>query len=117
MSPTSLTVRKGSFDMGLTWIKVDMGTDVLRGKPGTLIAPADQIRIEYDKNLPDMFNGNELTDKGIDVYCEYMSAIREATSHDTPLSTDHLGHLGVNSIIRLGHAYEKFSLEWITDVG
>ena len=29
---------------------------------------------------------------------------------------DHLGHLGVNSIIRLGKAYEKFNLSWMEDV-
>ena len=72
--------------------------------------------MEYDKRLPHMFTGNELTDKGIDVYCEYMSAIREAIGYDMPLSTDHLGHIGVNSVIRLGRAYEKFNLEWMEDV-
>ena len=29
---------------------------------------------------------------------------------------DHLGHIGVKSVIRLGKAYEKFNLEWIEDV-
>ena len=58
--------------------------------------PADQRSIEYDKRLPHPFTGNELTDKGIAVYCEYMSTIREAIGYDIPLSTDHLGHLGVN---------------------
>ncbi len=35
---------------------------------------------------------------------------------EIPLSMDHLGHLGVNSIIRLGKAYEKFNLSWMEDV-
>jgi L-alanine-DL-glutamate epimerase-like enolase superfamily enzyme len=29
---------------------------------------------------------------------------------------DHLGHLGVNSIIRLSKAYEKYNLSWLEDV-
>jgi L-alanine-DL-glutamate epimerase-like enolase superfamily enzyme len=29
---------------------------------------------------------------------------------------DHLGHLGVKSIIRLGKAYEKYNLSWMEDV-
>ncbi|HET6215460.1 MAG TPA: enolase C-terminal domain-like protein [Acidobacteriaceae bacterium] len=29
---------------------------------------------------------------------------------------DHLGHIGVKSVIKLGKAYEKFNLEWIEDV-
>ncbi len=103
-------------DRGFTWIKADVGPEVLHGKPGTIVEPADQRSVEYDKRLPHQFTGNELTDKGIDVYCEYISAIREAIGVDTPLCTDHLGHLGVNSIIRLGRAYEKYNLEWMEDV-
>ncbi len=109
-------IAKERKDRGLTWIKVDIGTDLLKGKPGTIMEPSDQRSIEYDKRLPHPFTGNELTDKGIAVYCEYMSAIREAIGYETPLSTDHLGHLGVKSIIRLARAYEKFNLEWIEDV-
>ncbi|QHN03954.1 mandelate racemase/muconate lactonizing enzyme family protein [Granulicella sp. WH15] len=109
-------IAKERKDRGLTWIKVDIGTDLLKGKPGTIMEPSDQQTIEYDKRLPHPFTGNELTDKGIAVYCEYMSAIREAIGYETPLSTDHLGHLGVKSIIRLARAYERFNLEWIEDV-
>jgi L-alanine-DL-glutamate epimerase-like enolase superfamily enzyme len=35
---------------------------------------------------------------------------------EIPLSMDHLGHLGVKSIIRLGKAYEKYNLSWMEDV-
>jgi L-alanine-DL-glutamate epimerase-like enolase superfamily enzyme len=109
-------IAKERKDRGLTWIKVDVGTDLLKGKPGTFMEPSGQSSIEYDKRLPHPFTGNELTDKGIDVYCEYIAAIREAIGYEIPLSTDHLGHLGVKSIIRLGRAYEKYNLEWIEDV-
>jgi L-alanine-DL-glutamate epimerase-like enolase superfamily enzyme len=109
-------IAKERKDRGLTWIKVDIGTDLLKGKPGTIMEPSGQDSIEYDKRLPHQFTGNELTDKGIAVYCEYMQTIREAIGYDIPLSTDHLGHLGVNSVIRLARAYEKFNLEWIEDV-
>ena len=108
-------IAKERKDRGLTWIKVDIGTDLLKGKPGTIMAPADQSSIEYDKRLPHQFTGNEITDKGIAVYCEYMQTIREAIGYEMPLSTDHLGHIGVNSIIRLGQAYQKFNLEWMED--
>ena len=46
----------------------------------------------------------------------YVQAAREAVGMEIPLSMDHLGHLGVNSIIRLGKAYEKFNLSWMEDV-
>jgi L-alanine-DL-glutamate epimerase-like enolase superfamily enzyme len=32
-----------------------------------------------------------------------------------PLATDHFGHIGVNSCIRLGKAFEKFNLAWMED--
>ena len=35
---------------------------------------------------------------------------------EIPLAMDHLGHLGVKSIIRLGKAYEKYNLSWMEDV-
>ena len=44
------------------------------------------------------------------------AAAREAVGMEIPLSMDHLGHLGVNSIIRLGKAYEKYNLAWMEDV-
>ena len=42
--------------------------------------------------------------------------MRDAVGMEIPLSMDHLGHLGVKSIIRLGKAYEKFNLSWMEDV-
>ena len=59
---------------------------------------------------------NEVTEKGIEKLCEYVQAAREAVGMEIPLSMDHLGHMGVNSIIRLGKAYEKYNLSWMEDV-
>ena len=42
--------------------------------------------------------------------------MRDNIGYSVPLSMDHLGHMGVKSIIRLGKAYEKYNLEWIEDV-
>src|SRR5437763_17187472 len=42
--------------------------------------------------------------------------MRDAMGMKNPLSMDHLGHLGVKSIIRLGKAYEKYNLSWMEDV-
>ena len=47
----------------------------------------------------------EVTDKGIAMLETYVAAVRDAVGMEIPLSTDHLGHLGVKSIIRLGKAY------------
>jgi len=70
------------------------------------------------RNLPveHMFTGLELTDKGIGLMCDYLARVRDAIGYDVPLSTDHFGHFGINSAIRLGKAFEKFNLAWMEDI-
>jgi L-alanine-DL-glutamate epimerase-like enolase superfamily enzyme len=101
--------------MGLTWLKMDLGIEFVAKTPGTLTHPSEQTEWER-RALPHPFIANEVTDKGIDMLCSYVAAIREAVGMEIPLSMDHLGHLGVNSIIRLGKAYEKYNLSWMEDV-
>ncbi len=101
--------------MGLTWIKMDLGINVLEGIPNTVMQPSGQSRWEQH-DLPHPFTATEVTDKGIDRLCEYVAAVRDAIGMEIPLSMDHLGHIGPNSVIRLGKAYEKFNLEWMEDV-
>jgi L-alanine-DL-glutamate epimerase-like enolase superfamily enzyme len=101
--------------MGLTWMKMDLGINVLEGIPGTVMEPAGQSKWEM-RNQPHPFMATEVTDKGIDRLCEYVAAVRDNIGYDMPLSMDHLGHIGVKSVIRLGKAYEKFNLEWMEDV-
>ena len=35
---------------------------------------------------------------------------------DVPLASDHYGHIGVNSCIRLARAMEKHNLAWMEDM-
>ncbi len=101
--------------MGLTWMKMDLGINVLNGIPNTVTRPAGQSQWELHSQ-PHPFMATEVTDKGIDRLCEYVSAVRDAIGMEIPLSMDHLGHIGVNSVIRLGKAYEKYNLAWMEDV-
>jgi L-alanine-DL-glutamate epimerase-like enolase superfamily enzyme len=102
-------------EMGLTWLKMDVGINLVEKIPGCVTAPAEQTRWELNQ-LPHPFVATEVTQKGIEKLSEYVQAARDAVGMEIPLSMDHLGHLGVNSIIRLGKAYEKFNLSWIEDV-
>jgi len=101
--------------MGLTWMKMDLGIEVLKGIPNTVMQPSGLSSWELH-DQPHPFIATEVTDKGIERLCEYVNAVRENIGYDMPLSMDHLGHVGVNSAIRLGKAYEKFNLEWMEDV-
>ena len=116
MDPKEYGIRaKERKDRGLTWIKMDLGINVLEGIPGTVMEPAGHTKWEH-REQPHPFMATEVTDKGIDRLCEYVAAVRDAIGYDMPLSMDHLGHLGVKSCIRLGRAYEKYNLEWMEDL-
>jgi L-alanine-DL-glutamate epimerase-like enolase superfamily enzyme len=101
--------------MGLTWLKMDLGVEMVADKPGTVTVRSGLT--EWEKTqVPHPLLAMEVTDKGIGLLEEYVAAVRDAVGMEIPLSMDHLGHLGVNSIIRLGKAYEKYNLSWIEDV-
>jgi len=105
-------VRKES---GLTWMKMDLGINLLEGIPDTVMQPAGLSKWEL-RDQPHPFIATEVTDKGIDRLCEYVAAVRDNIGYDMPLSMDHLGHIGAKSVVRLAKAYEKFNLEWMEDV-
>ena len=101
--------------MGITWLKMDLGIEMVADTPGTVTNPTD-INQWQANQLPHPLLAMEVTDKGIAMLEQYVAAIRDAVGMEIPLSMDHLGHLGVKSIIRLGKAYEKYSLSWMEDV-
>lgn len=102
-------------EMGLTWLKMDLGINLIHDIPGCITRPSGLSRWEMFEQ-PHPFVATEVTEKGIDKLCEYVAAVREAVGMEIPLSMDHLGHIGVKSCIRLGQAYEKYNLAWIEDV-
>jgi L-alanine-DL-glutamate epimerase-like enolase superfamily enzyme len=108
-----LKERKESW--GLTWLKMDLGVDMVADQPGTVTGLSDLT--PWEKTMtPHPLLAMEVTDKGISRLEEYVAAARDAVGMEIPLSMDHLGHLGVKSIIRLGKAYEKYNLSWMEDV-
>ena len=106
---------KARMERGLTFLKVDIGINLLKGKPGTLSMP---LRLEYSAGdrVPHPFTGVEITDKGIAFLSDYVAAIREVIGMEVPLASDHFGHIGVNSCIRLARAMEKHQLAWMEDM-
>jgi L-alanine-DL-glutamate epimerase-like enolase superfamily enzyme len=101
--------------MGITWLKMDLGIEMVSDTPGTVTEPSSLTPWE-ENQLPHPFVATEVTDKGIAMLEQYVAAVRDAVGYEIPLCMDHLGHLGVHSIIRLGKAYEKYNLSWIEDV-
>jgi len=106
---------KKRMEAGFTWLKMDLGVDLVEKVPGALTRPLGTSTRDFAMT-PHMFTGMELTDKGVALMAEYVAAIREVIGWDIPLAADHFGHIGVNSCIRLGRALEKYNLAWLEDM-
>jgi len=106
---------KARMDAGITFLKVDFGVNLLRGKPGTLNMPVGQAFAGRD-TIMHPFAGIAITDEGIGYLSDYVAAIREVIGMEVPLASDHYGHIDVNSCIRLARAMEKHQLAWMEDM-
>ena len=62
------------------------------------------------------FTGIQLTDTGIKAISEYVKAVRDIVGYETPIATDHFGHIGLESCIRLGRELDQYSLAWYEDM-
>ncbi|MBT4098407.1 MAG: mandelate racemase/muconate lactonizing enzyme family protein [Gemmatimonadetes bacterium] len=104
---------KERMDSGYKFLKMDVGIGLLRDIPDTLIAPPQMLS---SSNVMHPFTGIQITNKGIDVLCEYVAHVRDAIGYEIPLAVDHFGHIGVESCIRLGKALDQFALAWYEDM-
>jgi len=106
---------KKRMEQGFTFLKMDLGIDLVEDTPGTVSRPLGTKQNDVPLTQH-MFTGAELTDKGIALMADYVAQVREILGMDIPLAADHFGHIGVNSCIRLGRALEKHSLAWLEDM-
>jgi L-alanine-DL-glutamate epimerase-like enolase superfamily enzyme len=114
---------RGRLEMGFTIMKMDIGIGLIRDIPGTLtnmeywedMRGWDQNRGTYGSTMHP-FTRVQITDKGIEEMVKYTAAMREAIGWEIPVAIDHLGHMGVNSMIRLGRAFEAYNIAWLEDL-
>ncbi len=106
---------KARMDLGITYLKQDFGINLLQKIPGTLSMP---VGYSYRQSQAVMhpFTGIEITDKGIAWLDEWVGQVRSVIGPEIPLSSDHYGHIGVNSCIKLARAMEKHNLAWMEDM-
>lgn len=102
-------------EQGFTWLKMDLGVDLIKNVPGALTYPAGED-LTMGSRKEHMFTGIEITHKGADLMANFMAVVREHVGWDVPLSVDHLGHIGVHSCIRLAGALEKYNPAWLEDM-
>ena len=128
---------KARMDMGFTFLKMDLGLDILYGEPGTLCAPLGYVEAmhtpipvgedpldaytarnrQYDLyNVPHPFTGIHVTEKGLDMLEQYVIDVRAVIGYEIPLAIDHFGHICVEDCIRLCRRIEKYNIAWAEDM-
>lgn len=110
-------------DQGFTIMKMDIGIGLIKDIPGTLTntSPWGELRgwEQVDQSYSDtmhQFTRVQITEKGIAELVKYVAAVRDEVGYEIPIGIDHLGHLGVNSMIRLGQAFEPYNIAWLEDL-
>ncbi len=132
---------KKRLDKGFTFVKMDLGIELMLDEPGCLNAPVGMLEdikkysmkainhqsgsIDMDmmlgKNyetftIPHHATGIHTTEKGLDYLENYVREAREVIGYEVPLAIDHLGHIAVTDCIRLANRLEKYNIAWIEDV-
>jgi L-alanine-DL-glutamate epimerase-like enolase superfamily enzyme len=108
-------LKKRMQDNGFTWLKMDLGIDLLEHTPGMITMPTGST-LAQGAQVMHPFTGIELTPKGVEMMAAFVGQIRDVIGMDVPLAADHFGHIGVNSCIRLGKALEKYNMAWLEDM-
>jgi L-alanine-DL-glutamate epimerase-like enolase superfamily enzyme len=107
---------------GYTWLKMDLGIELIRKIPGTTVNSGFWKGSQWnDKpmstgNTKHQFTQVQITDKGLDEIAKYVDKVRSAVGYDVPLSSDHFGHFDMNNTIRLAKKLEPYRLAWMEDV-
>jgi len=103
---------KKRIEQGFTFLKYDCGIKSIRNVPGALSYPTSETNW-YGKHP---FTGIQLSDKGAALLGERFAEAREAVGLNIPIASDHFGHIGVNSCIKLGKALQPYQLAWLEDM-
>ncbi len=104
---------KRRMEQGFKFLKMDLGINLLRNIPDTLIGFPDTLN---SRHIMHPFTGIQITDKGIGILCDYVRDVRDVIGYEIPLALDHFGHIGLESCIRLGRALDQFTLAWYEDM-
>ena len=101
---------KKRVERGFTYLKMDIGVWIAEKVKGGLIFPNDFQKENIEEgatggSLKSMmveaqdtmhpFTGIQLTDTGIKAISEYVKAVRDIVGYETPIATDHFGHIGI----------------------
>lgn len=126
---------------GFTFLKMDLGIELLLDEPGCLNAPAGFLEdiqkysmkaINHQKGsidrdlmrgknyevftIPHNATGIHITEKGLDFLETYVREVRDVIGYEIPLAIDHFGHVCKEDCIRFAKRLERYNIAWIEDI-
>ena len=104
---------KGRMERGFTFLKMDIGIWIAEAIEGGLNYAAGMLETT---DVMHPFTGIQITDRGIAAMQEYVSVVRGVIGYEVPLASDHFGHIGLESCIKVARALDRFSLAWYEDM-
>ncbi|MCD6519209.1 MAG: mandelate racemase/muconate lactonizing enzyme family protein [Anaerolineae bacterium] len=131
---------KKRMEKGFTFLKMDVGIQLLRNVEGALTAPLGFLDELYNtprcpsaelsdlekrelrsrrytlNNIAHPFTGIRITEKGLDYLEQYVAEVRSIIGYDIPLATDHFGHIGLEDCIKIAQRLDKYNLAWYEDM-
>ena len=132
---------KKRMEQGFTFLKMDLGIELMLDEPGCLNAPLGFLEdikkysmkaINHQKGSIDMdmmlgknyetftiphhATGIHLTQKGMDYLEDYVRQVREVIGYEVPLAIDHFGHICIEDCIMFAKRLEKYNIAWIEDI-
>ena len=132
---------KKRMEDGFTYLKMDLGIELLYDEPGTLNAPVGMLEemqkysakaishqsgsidksLMFGKNyeiftIPHYATGIHITEKGLDYLENYVKEVREEIGYEVPLAIDHFGHVAIEDAIRFAKRLEKYNIAWMEDL-
>ena len=132
---------KKRMEDGFTFLKMDLGIELLYDEPGTLNAPIGMLEemqkysmkaichqsgsidksLMFGKNyeiftIPHYATGIHITEKGLDYLENYVKEVRDVIGYDVPLAIDHFGHVSIEDAIRFAKRLEKYNIAWMEDL-
>ncbi len=132
---------KKRMEMGYTFLKMDLGIELMLDEEGCLNAPSGMLEdikkyslkaINHQKGsidrdmmlgknyevftIPHYATGIHVTEKGLDYLENYVKEVRDVIGYEVPLAIDHLGHIAIEDCIRLVRRLEKYNIAWVEDV-
>ena len=132
---------KKRMEDGFTFLKMDLGIELLYDEPGTLNAPVGMLEemqkyslkaishqsgsidksLMFGKNyeiftIPHYATGIHITEKGLDYLENYVKEVREEIGYEVPLAIDHFGHVAIEDAIRFAKRLEKYNIAWMEDL-